>query len=163
MKCAIHPGTETDLKCGKCEQPICPKCLVQTPVGARCPTCAAVKRLPTFDVPAKLYARAIVVGVLTASVLGAIWPFIPLGGFLVILIGAGIGYVIGEIISRAVNRKCSPGLQVIAGVSVGISYLIRGLIIMPSFGFLVASLLNISGLLALVIGVTIAVGRLRFN
>lgn len=44
MRCALDPDTETNLTCGKCGQPICPKCLVQTPVGARCPQCAALKQ-----------------------------------------------------------------------------------------------------------------------
>ena len=163
MKCSIHPGTETDLRCGKCGQPICPKCLVQTPVGARCPECAAVKRLPTYNVSAAFYARAIAAGLLTASALGAIWPFIPLGGFFGILIGAGIGYAIGEIMSLAVNRKCSPGLQVIAGASMVVSCLIRSLIIVPSLSFFFASILNIYGLIALILGIIIAVSRLRAN
>src|SRR5207248_9703096 len=42
--CARHPSVETFLRCGRCGTPICPKCLVHTPVGARCPTCAAPPR-----------------------------------------------------------------------------------------------------------------------
>lgn len=29
-------GTATTLRCAKCDRPICPKCLVQTPVGFTC-------------------------------------------------------------------------------------------------------------------------------
>ena len=39
FKCARHPSVETTLRCGRCETPICPRCLVHTPVGARCPDC----------------------------------------------------------------------------------------------------------------------------
>ena len=42
--CARHPKTETLLRCGRCETPICPRCQIPTPVGMRCRTCARVKR-----------------------------------------------------------------------------------------------------------------------
>ena len=35
-RCAEHPDVETGLRCGRCETPICPKCMIMTPVGARC-------------------------------------------------------------------------------------------------------------------------------
>src|SRR4030066_2091207 len=118
MRCARHPDIETELRCGKCEQPICPKCLVQTPVGARCPQCAALKKLPVFEVSGIFYIRAIVAGLLSAAVLGFIWFYIPLSGFLLFFIALAVGYVIGEAISLSVNRERGPGLQVIAGVGV---------------------------------------------
>ena len=33
-------GVSTRLRCAKCETGICPACLVRTPVGYKCPTCA---------------------------------------------------------------------------------------------------------------------------
>ena len=56
--CARHPRIETVLRCGTCGTPICPRCLVQTPVGAKCPTCAKVSKLPTFNVTPVFFARA---------------------------------------------------------------------------------------------------------
>lgn len=38
--CYRHPDRETLLGCGSCERPICTSCLVETPVGMRCPECA---------------------------------------------------------------------------------------------------------------------------
>lgn len=40
MRCARHPSVETELSCSRCGTPLCPRCLVQTEVGQRCPTCA---------------------------------------------------------------------------------------------------------------------------
>ncbi len=160
MRCALHPETETNLKCGKCGQPICPKCLVQTPVGARCPECAALKRLPVYAVSPVLYARAIAAGLTTASALGAIWPFLPFGGFLWLIIAAGIGYAIGEVVSLSVNRKRGLRLQAIAGTSMVVSYTIRSLLETPHLGF-VHSFLNVYVLIALALGIIIAVSRLR--
>jgi membrane associated rhomboid family serine protease len=40
--CYRHPRVETGLSCVTCERPICTDCLVQGPVGHRCPECAGV-------------------------------------------------------------------------------------------------------------------------
>ncbi|HEY50107.1 MAG TPA: hypothetical protein G4O13_08710 [Dehalococcoidia bacterium] len=160
MRCSFHPDTETELRCGKCERPICPKCVVQTPVGARCPECAAVKRLPVYQVSAVFYLRAIAAGLITASALGALWSYIPLYGYFWIIITLGIGYAIGEAVSRSVNRKRGPGLQAIAGTSVVVSYVVRALVETRLVGFL-DSLVSVYGLIALVIGIIIAISILR--
>ena len=162
MRCARHPDIETDLRCGKCEQPICPKCMVQTPVGARCPKCAALKKLPVYEISTIFYIRAIAAGLATAAVLGAIWPFIPLGGFFLFFIALVIGYIVGEGISLAVNRKRGPGLQIIAGISVVVSYVIRSLVETSQQGFL-HIFADVYGLIALILGVIVAVGLLRRN
>ncbi len=38
--CARRPKTQTRLRCGRCEAPICPRCTVHTPAGMRCRPCA---------------------------------------------------------------------------------------------------------------------------
>jgi hypothetical protein len=134
--------------------------MVQTPVGARCPKCAALKKLPIYEISTIFYIRAIAAGLATAAVLGAIWPFIPLGGFFLFFIALVIGYVVGEGISLAVNRKRGPGLQIIAGISVVVSYVIRSLIETPQQGFL-HIFADVYGLIALILGVIVAVGLLR--
>ena len=96
------------------------------------------------------------------AALGAVWPFIPLGGFLLLTIAAGIGYAIGEVISLAVNRKRGPGLQVIAALSMVTSYLVRTAIDAPSTAFL-DTLLSVYGLIAMVLGVIVAASTLRRN
>ena len=136
--------------------------MVQTPVGARCPKCAALKKLPVFEISTIFYIRAIAAGLATAAVLGAIWPFIPLGGFFLFFIALVIGYVIGEIVSLAVNRKRGPGLQIIAGISVVVSYVIRSLIEASDLG-LFNAFVTVYGLVALGIGLIVAVSLLRRN
>jgi len=162
MRCARHADIETDLRCGKCLQPICPKCVVQTPVGARCPKCAALKKLPVFEISTIFYMRAIAAGLATAAVAGAIWKFIPLGGFFLFFIALVVGYVIGEAVSLAANRKRGPGLQIIAGISVVVSYTVRSLIEAPQQGFL-HIFTDVYGLIALILGIIVSVGLLRRN
>ncbi len=161
MKCAKHPDVETNLRCGKCGKPICPKCLVETPVGARCKDCARLYVLPTYRVTARYYLRAAATALGMALVSGIIWSFIarliPFF-FLNLLLAAAVGYVIGEVVSRAVNRKRGRGLAVIAGIAVVISYLVNifGLGGIP-FG-LFRIVLELAGL---ALGIYFAVNRLR--
>ncbi len=39
--CYRHPGRETNVACSRCARPICPDCMISTPVGMRCPECAS--------------------------------------------------------------------------------------------------------------------------
>lgn len=41
MYCAKHPKEETSLTCGRCETPICLRCVVHSDVGIRCRQCVA--------------------------------------------------------------------------------------------------------------------------
>jgi len=69
MKCAKHSDTETSLTCGRCETPICVRCLVQTDVGIRCRTCAPVRRaIPGFG-SNRFRNAAIGVGIVFVAVL----------------------------------------------------------------------------------------------
>jgi hypothetical protein len=139
---------------------------VQTPVGARCSECAKLYKLPTYRVSVQYYLRATGTALGIAIVCGVIWgvvanflPFI----FLNLLLGGGVGYVIGEIVSLSVNRKRGKGLAAIAGVGVAISYLVS--IFLPwglPLAFFHLSLLGIViDLAAVALGIVIAVTRFR--
>jgi len=67
MQCATHPNVETELTCGRCGTPICPRCLVMTPVGARCRDCAQLRRIPTYEIKPTFLVR----GVAAAAATGA--------------------------------------------------------------------------------------------
>jgi uncharacterized membrane protein len=101
LRCARHPNTETVLRCGRCDTPICPRCQIQTPVGARCPTCARVKRFATLLKPREV-ALGVVYGVGAATLGTIVLGFIPFLG----LIGfALLGFGVGEAVSVGANRK----------------------------------------------------------
>ena len=161
MKCTYHPDVETNLRCGKCGKPICPKAMVQTPVGAKCPDCARLYKLPIYQVSTKHYLRAAGTGLGMAIACGIVWGLIGLMVpffYLNLLIAAGVGYAIGEVISRSVNRKRGTGLAIVGGIAVAISYVVS--ILLSPFGFHL-SLFQILDLLALALGIFIAVTRLR--
>ena len=155
--CHWHPTVETGLFCSRCEKHVCTQCMVQAPVGIRCRECGKSVRMPTYDVRATYYARAIGVGVAVALGGGLLWalytaifgaiPFFPS------LAAIGIGYGAGNLISRSVNRKRGTGLAWIAAGSVVGAFIVSWLT--NPFGF------SIIGLLFLGIGVYAAVQRVR--
>jgi hypothetical protein len=112
---------ETLLRCGRCDTPICPRCLVMTPVGARCPDCAQVRRPPMYDVSGRYLWQAL--GAALAIVAGGGFVFTYALGFFgrsifiagILYVVAGIG--IAEALSAAANRKRGPRLQWLAVVT----------------------------------------------
>jgi hypothetical protein len=157
MYCKRHPGIETNLTCGKCEEPICPKCLVQTPVGARCPSCARLSRVPTYRISGQYYLRAVGAGIGIALGCGIAWGFVQqflFSGYFSLLMAGAAGYAIGEVISLSVNRKSGNGLAVIGGFAVILSYLIS------TFTFW-GWHFNPIDILSVAIGIFVSVTRLR--
>ena len=132
-RCARHPNVETTLLCGRCGTPICPRCLVQTPVGARCPTCANVRRIPTVDVKPIYLARGLGAAIVSGLVVGIVWAVVIGGqaggvaGFFIFFVAMGIGWAIGESVSAATNRKRARALQACAVIGVVLSYFVRNI------------------------------------
>jgi len=135
--------------------------MVQTPVGAKCPDCAKLAKLPTYRVSTKYYLRAAGTALGMAIVCGIAWglvraymPFI----FFNLLLAAGAGYAIGEVVSLSVNRKRGTGLAIVGGIAVPISYLAS---IIPTLLFNFGAGFHPLDLLALALGIFVAVIRLR--
>lgn len=160
MQCAAHPSVETELTCSRCGKPICPRCLVQTPVGARCRECAGIRRLPTYQVPTTFLLRGLGAALVAGAALGLLWrllfPF-GFGFFFGFFVALGLGYAVGESVSLATNRKHGPPLQAVAAAGVVVAYLVRNLLsgegVIPTndlFGYVVVG-----------VGVAVAIGRLR--
>jgi hypothetical protein len=130
--CARHPQVETALRCGRCDTPICPRCLVQGPVGARCPDCANLRRLPTVDVSPVYLARGLAAGLAAGVAVGAAWAYITGGrgvfGFFIIFIAMGIGWAVAEAVSWATNRKRSTALAGCAICGVVVAYFVHNLV-----------------------------------
>lgn len=159
--CARHPKIETGLHCGRCDTPICPKCVVMTDVGARCPDCAPRRKLPQFEVTPMFALRGLGGALASGAAAGAAWGWlIPYGfGFFSIFLGIGLGYVVAESTGRATSRKKSgPVLQAIAGTGVVLAWVVRNLVAEGS----PVVLDDVGGLIALGVGVISAAGRMRF-
>ena len=120
VRCAAHPDVETALRCGRCDTPICPRCLVMTPVGARCRNCAQLRRNPVYDVGPIYLLRATAAGLAVATIGSYVVPFIPFFGLML------LGLAVGEAVTRAANRKRGTTLAVVAVASIVI-----GVIVIP--------------------------------
>lgn len=164
MKCATHPEVETNLTCANCAKPICPKCMIQTPVGIKCKDCARMQRPRMFVVKPQHYLRAAGAGAGLALSSGFAWAivrvYVPFSGFFGFIIAVGIGYGIGESMYRAAGRKRGTGLAVMAGACVAMCYGL-GLLVFPQllshlrFGFSILDLLFVAA------GVFVAVNTIR--
>ena len=160
--CNWHPDTETRLFCSQCSKSICTLCMVQVPVGIRCKECGRPERLPTYDVQPLYHVRAIGVAVAVSVVGGLLWLWLnsQFGGVPLVssIFGLAVAYAIGELISRAVNRKRGVTLAWIAGSAMVVAYLISGGFFYLLSGSFITLLFS---LLFLAIAVYTASSRLR--
>ena len=160
MQCATHPSVETELTCSRCGKPICPRCLVITPVGARCRECARLHRLPTYQLGTVFILRGLGAALASGGVAGALWAFLlpyRVGAFIGLFLGLGLGYTVGESVSWAANRRRGPTLQGIAVVGVLLAYAVRNLV--EGAGLFSAD--DVLGYVVIGVAAFTAIGRLR--
>ena len=125
-RCARHPTAETYLRCGRCDTPICPRCLVQTPVGTRCRDCARLRPSPPYDVTPAVALRGGAAALVTALVGGAAVQLLvgrPSFGLLGGLLGGFLlGVAAARVIDLATKHKRGPLLGWLAVVAIAIGY-----------------------------------------
>lgn len=108
--------------------------MVSTPVGYRCPDCAGVRGLPTYQTPLSLLIKASVFGVVIAGLVGVLWGYYPQWQFYLALI---LGFGVAEGMSWAANYKRGRDLQIAAIACVVIGIVISRVVIgmnHPLFG-----------------------------
>lgn len=111
MRCAKHPNEVTNLRCSRCEKPVCVRCMNYTPVGIRCRECATERRSGINAPSGEHLLKAASVGAGIALVGGVLWGFFPLYGFWIALL---LGFGGGELVNLAANRRRGPELQTAA-------------------------------------------------
>ncbi len=87
-ECPRDQGVETNLRCGQCGDPICPRCMVYAPVGSKCPDCASIGGPVMFKVTQNDLIRigivaglaALGIGIASAVTLVALWSLDILAG-----------------------------------------------------------------------------------
>jgi hypothetical protein len=112
LTCAFHPKRETQLRCNRCNKPICIRCATHTPTGYRCPECIRSQQkvfitTKWFD----LLIAALVTGVIAylGSLLGAYLSFYSL------FIAMGAGYLAVLATKKAISNRRSPLLKYVMG------------------------------------------------
>ena len=87
-ECPRDQGVETNLRCGQCGDPICPRCMVYAPVGSKCPDCASIGGPAMFKVTQNDLIRigivaglaSLGIGIASAVTLVALWSLDILAG-----------------------------------------------------------------------------------
>jgi len=113
--CVNHPGVETRLTCSNCGDPICPRCMVTTAVGQKCPNCARQPKAARGTPPASQVARAFGAGLAAAVAGGFLLLLLPFRG---ILLAAVYGYLVGAAVRWATRRRVHARLGVAAAAAV---------------------------------------------
>lgn len=162
--CARHPEVETGLACGRCDTPICPRCLVYTAAGTRCPDCARAPTLPIHQVGAGDTLRILGVSIPLAIMLGIAGAllFPPRGGgLLLILVGIAAGSAAGAVMAAAimrVSRKRGPRVIMIASGALLLMAVVR---FVGGGGDAASLLRDFAGIFLILISVSTASNRLR--
>jgi hypothetical protein len=148
LYCINHPGRETQLRCNRCEQPICPDCAVLTPTGYRCKSCVRSQQKVFDTAVAWDYPLAfITAGVL--SFLGSL--VVPVMGFFTIFIAPIAGVVIAGAVRLVVHRRRSRALYQVALAAVVLGSLpTLALALISLLGSLGAGNINLYAVLPLV-------------
>ena len=160
--CKRHPSAESNIACGRCGDPICPRCMVHGPVGVRCPDCGRSRPTPTFDVTPAFMARGIGAGVGVAVICGVSfaaatylsYQYLPdsFSRFIGPILVAALGYLIGQAVSLATNRKRGMKLKLVAGLSMLLGF---SIMVLATGG----ATLNLYGLFAAAVAFYIAINR----
>lgn len=133
MNCERHPQIETNITCANCGRPICPKCMVYTPVGVKCPDCARQRGRAVAGAKPIYYVRAAAAGlgagVVGGLLLGELVRLVPFGGLLLVIF---LGMGIGEVVSQAGRRNTGPPFQAIAAVSATVAFFLAGYFVVIS-------------------------------
>ncbi|HEX9092406.1 MAG TPA: hypothetical protein VF902_00335 [Coriobacteriia bacterium] len=125
-ECAFHPGVETNVRCPDCDRYICPKDMVDTPVGYKCKQCGLVGRPKMGGVKPKQVLFGSLAGLGAALLLAPLAGFVPL-----MFLGAILyGVLVGEATRRgggghrtwefaAIAAACAAAGAAAAGMFVG--------------------------------------------
>lgn len=119
LYCYRHPKNETYVRCGRCDQPICPKCAVQTPVGFKCRQCGLVKSATISSFSAQQLLLGLGASIGGGALIGFIGGQM---GFFSILVGFFGGGIVAEAFVRVVGMKRGPimSLMLYGGMIAGI-------------------------------------------
>ncbi len=105
MYCKNHPSVETRVTCSNCGEPICPDCMVFTPVGAKCPGCGHMPKSARVRVKPGRQLMTVAAGLAAAVAGGYLFGiFVSIISFFAFLVAFALGMGIGEAVSWASGR-----------------------------------------------------------
>jgi hypothetical protein len=166
--CVNHPNIETLLRCYRCGNPVCIKCVRRTPVGLLCKQCLGNQQAGFYSATPVDYALVVVVGSVLSLIAGAIAGV--LGGlwFVSIFYAPAAGGVVAEAIRFAIRKRRGRYIALLAAALVVIGALIavEGFPILAALttgriSLLTRGLFNIGLWIYLVLATSTVYARLR--
>jgi len=121
LYCYRHPKSETYVRCGRCDQPICPKCAVQGPVGFRCRQCGLVKSATISSFTPQQMALGLAIPIGGGAIVGYLGGQI---GFYSIFIAFFAGAFLAEGFVRFVGLKRGPIVRAMLYGGLAIGFLV---------------------------------------
>jgi len=116
LTCTFPPNRETQLRCNRCNRPICIKCAIHTPTGYRCSECIRSQQKVFITTRWFDYLIAFVItGVI--SFLGSWLSYLMFGGIYTIFIALGAGWLAVWIVKKAINNRRSPLLKIVMSLT----------------------------------------------
>ena len=119
LYCANHPGTETLLRCNRCEKPICLKCAKLTDVGYRCNECLRNVQDKYFNAESKdnpvAFGIAFIITFIATPIAGIFTGLFGFFGFFIaIMLGSAAGGALAQIVRRTVGKRRGRNLRYFA-------------------------------------------------
>lgn len=157
LTCVNHPSTETLVRCGSCDKPICVRCMRESPVGMKCRDCARLPRRAITIGKPRNYMIAAGVSASAAAVLGALLTFfsIPFFGFILPLL---TGFAIGSMVRRFSGGLGHGPIQAVTALGTAVGLTVGRLAVGMPLIFQIRGSLLLATLLA-TMSAAITVGR----
>ncbi len=126
--CYIHKNVETRLKCTACGKSICPKCMVQSPVGYKCKECAQPKLTHLEEISQRQYLLGGLVGVISGIGCTYFWFLFKCSlGVLGYAAAYFIGFFVAKAITLITGHKKGLRIQVLSGMITAICVILNPL------------------------------------
>ena len=157
--CLRHRDRETGLRCARCNDPICPECMVQAAVGHLCPSCVSWERNPIGQVTSSQLLLAVAAGMGAGIVLAIVIAILSqrFGGFFSVMMWAVAGYLIGQVVHIAANRSRAPVLRYVAGGATAFSFAVA----LVDGGIALTLLWFVFAIIKLAVAITLAIAPFR--
>lgn len=120
LKFVQHSCGDSRLTCTDCGSSVCPKCMIECPVGNRCKRCAAKTESHVLKVTPLAAIRTFAASAIATYLFTFAGPFLG-GGFFAWIIICFLGVLVGNFIHRVSGFKLGPIIisTVIAGIAAG--------------------------------------------
>ena len=171
-RCTRHKEIGTNLRCGRCEDLICPKCLIQSPVGSRCPECSKIgqpnilraSKFELFKVLISGILLTIIGGILLGVICRILWATpigYQFGSILTAITLSLFGVLIGEITRRIGKYKIDRRIKIISGMTIVGIYVIGSIFSVEYLNIPRILFFNIVTYIGVAFGIYIAINRIR--